>query len=218
MRRWGIVVTLFYAVIVIALLGPGLAHLAGHSPADLRDSYGSWVLWLWVVFLVAGEVLLLFLSIDTSHRRLRPRQHILLTVLIGALLLALLTAAAAWSVGVALLGDDSWVVPDSDWGVLATWAGLWLLWGGTFWLYLKDASEVLGRVLSWLLKGSVLELLVAVPAHVLVRQRGECSAPIVSGFGILTGIAVMLLAFGPGVLFLYRRRLESYGKRRQFRQ
>jgi hypothetical protein len=212
MRRWGIVISVFYAAIVVALLGPGLALIAGHQMDDVSSLYTSWVLWVWAVLLVAGEALLLFLSVDTARRRLRPRRHILLSVITGGVLFALLSAGAVWSVDVALFGDDAGLVPSSDWGVLALWGGLWILWGWIFWVYLNRHSDALEKILSWLLKGSVLELLIAVPCHVVVRQRNECSAPMVSGFGIVTGIAVMLLVFGPGVLFLYRRRLEAYRK------
>ena len=214
MRRWGIVITAFYAVIVIVLLGPGLAFLTDRPLGEVSDFYTAWVLWLWVLFLVGGEALLLFLSVDTSHRRLRPRRHILYSVLTGALLYALLSAGAVWSIDAALFGDDAITVSSSDWGIVATWAGLWIAWGWVFWLYLRHRSDAVDRVLSWLLKGSVLELLVAVPCHVLVRQRDECSAPALTGFGIVTGVAVMLLSFGPGVLFLYRRRLDAYHRSR----
>lgn len=210
MRRWGIVITVFYAAVVIVLLGPGLALLTGRPLSEVSDFYSAWVLWLWVLFLVAGQGLLLFLSVDTSHRRLRPRRHILYSLITGALLFALLSAGLVWSLDAALFGDQAITVSSSDWGIVATWIGLWLAWGWVFWLYLRQRSNALDGVLSWLLKGSVLELLVAVPCHVLVRQRDECSAPALTGFGIVTGVAVMLLSFGPGVLFLYRRRLDGY--------
>jgi hypothetical protein len=49
-----------------------------------------------------------------------------------------------------------------------------------------------GGALSWLLRGSILELLVAVPCHIIVRRRHDCSAPIITSFEIVTGIAIML--------------------------
>jgi hypothetical protein len=61
--------------------------------------------------------------------------------------------------------------------------------------------------------GSVLGLLIAVPSHVVARQRGDSSAPMVTSFGIATGIAIMLLSFGPGVLLLYKKRLNDYANR-----
>jgi hypothetical protein len=65
------------------------------------------------------------------------------------------------------------------------------------------------RAVTWLLRGSVLELLIAVPAHIITRRRHDCSAPIVTGFGISSGLAIMLLAFGPSVYLLYRKRMEG---------
>jgi hypothetical protein len=92
-------------------------------------------------------------------------------------------------------------------------AALWSGWGGIFFLYLRNSSAVVTRLSSWLLKGSVLELLVAVPCHVIVRRRGDCCAPEITGLGIATGLAVMLLSFGPGVLLLYKKRLDAYSDR-----
>jgi hypothetical protein len=78
---------------------------------------------------------------------------------------------------------------------------------------LRNSSGVINRLISWLLKGSILELLVVVPCHIIVRRRHDCSAPMVTSFGIATGIAIMLLSFGPSVLFLYKKRLDAYPPR-----
>ena len=64
------------------------------------------------------------------------------------------------------------------------------------------------------MRGSVLELLIAVPSHVIVRRRNDCCAPIVTGYGIAAGIAIMLLSFGPIMLLLYKKRIESHAVRR----
>lgn len=90
----------------------------------------------------------------------------------------------------------------------------WMAWGGIFYRYYHNAEvESWSRVwLRRVLKGSVLELLIAVPTHVVVRAREECCAPAVSFMGIVTGLSVMLLCFGPGVIFLYldrARRLRA---------
>jgi len=52
-----------------------------------------------------------------------------------------------------------------------------------------------------------------VPAHVAARERDDCCAPMFSGFGIASGIALMLMAFGPSVLFLYQDRLGRQERR-----
>lgn len=97
--------------------------------------------------------------------------------------------------------------------ILAACAILWLLWGVVFYRYARNSSDPVGKAVSWLLAGSVMELLVAVPCHVIVRRRHDCSAPTVTSFGIVTGIAIMLLSFGPSVLFLYKKRLDAYAAR-----
>jgi len=112
------------------------------------------------------------------------------------------------SIGVAVQGDKfgegTFANPFLFFGVA------WLFWGIVFYFFLRNSSRVVTRILSWLLTGSVLELLIAVPCHVIVRRRHDCSAPAATSFGIVTGIAIMLLSFGPSVLFLYKKRLDAY--------
>jgi hypothetical protein len=48
--------------------------------------------------------------------------------------------------------------------------------------------------------------------HLVVRRRSECCAGIMTGTAICVGALVAILALGPGVFFLYRRRWkETYG-------
>src|SRR5258708_6036815 len=173
------------------------------------------MVWVRIVILVSGQALLLFLSVDTSQKRLKPRADILVSCAVGAILTALLTSAVIWSLGFVIRGNDFWDhIFETNLSVLAFWAGLWLLWGILFYLYFRNSSEWVTRIISWLLKGSVLELLIVVPCHVIVRRRHDCSAPIATSFGIATGIAIMLLSFGPSILLLYKKRLDEYSTRK----
>lgn len=96
-------------------------------------------------------------------------------------------------------------------GVMFLVGVVWLAWGGVFYrYYMRAQSEDMAR--SWfnkLWRGSVLELLVALPTHILMRSKEDCCAPMVSFMGIVTGLSVMLMCFGPGVLFLYLDRARG---------
>jgi len=186
--------------------------------------YGGWPYWIWIAFLVSGQALLLFLSVDTSQKRFKPRRHIAVSVTLTSLLLAILTFAAIISLGAAIYGESFFdrrllfgMEVGQEMGLLIVLFVYlivpWTLWGILFYIYLREASGLVTRLMSWLLKGSVLELLIAVPSHILVRQRNDCSAPFLTSFGIVTGLAIMLLSFGPSVLFLYKKRLDKYKKR-----
>jgi hypothetical protein len=221
MRKWGIVISVVYAVIVLGLLAPIGILLVGDTSSlselfskDLPGVFAEWLVWVPIVAVLAGQAILLFLSVDTSFKKLRPRAHIAVSVAVTSMLFGLLAFAAFYSVGFAIRGDkfgDVFLATEAN--VLGVWAALWVLWGILFYLYFRNSSRVTERAVSWLLKGSVLELLIAVPCHVIVRRRGDCSAPVATSFGIVTGIAVMLLSFGPSVLLLYKKRLDAYAIR-----
>lgn len=221
MRKWGILISVFYALIVVGLLLPGMIFLFGGDYSksvsgfndDLGHAFGSWIVWTVIAILLSGQALLLFLSVDTSRKRLKPRAHILTSVIVTSVLLALLALAMIFSIGVGV-GRDKFMDTyfDTPGNVIICWLALWLIWGIVFYWYARNSSSVVSRAVTWLLAGSVLELLIAVPCHVIVRRRNDCSAPMVTSFGIVTGIAIMLLSFGPSVLVLYKKRLDSYNK------
>jgi hypothetical protein len=85
----------------------------------------------------------------------------------------------------------------------------WMIWALVFFRNFAKSDEpdaLVKRITRWLLRGSILELIIAVPSHVIVRRRDDCCAPIGTFWGIATGVSVMLLCFGPGVFFLFVER------------
>ena len=225
MRKWGVLITIFYVSVVLFFLVPLTGFLAEHDLGDsLTDSWPLvdgdffievWPAVIWIAVLILGQMLLLFLSVDTSFRRIQQRRHIGVSIATVALMVGMLTGVAIWSVTVAISGDE-WLDSNDalfSIGFLLAIVFPWVCWALAFRAYKVGDSDRLNRLIGWLIKGSVLELLIVVPCHVIVRQRGDCSAPMVTGFGISTGIAVMLLAFGPSVLFLYQKRLAQYRPR-----
>jgi hypothetical protein len=223
MQKWGVVISVFYALIVLGILVPVAIVLVGKDIQDLPklpraaiELYTAWETWIPIAAVLSGQVLLLFLSVDTSWRRLKSRRHIFVSCAVAGMLVALLTMSIVFCVKAGVQGDKFDHIGErtiTDAQVLGFAGFLWLCWGFVFFVYLRNSSEVVTRIVSWLLRGSVLELLVAVPCHVIVRRRGDCSAPAATSFGIVTGIAVMLLSFGPSVLLLYKKRLEGYERR-----
>ncbi len=225
MRKWGIVISVFYAVIVLGLLAPAGLILAGDTDPiktvfsqyllSMYEAQLSWLVWVPIAAVVAGQAALLFLSVDTSFKKLKPRMHVAVSATVTSMLFALLTFAVVLSLDGAIRGGNFGNgYLDTTASVIGFWIALWLLWGILFGLYFRNSSASITRAISWLLRGSVLELLIAVPCHIIARRRGDCSAPIATSFGIVTGIAVMLLCFGPSVLLLYKKRLDSYTARK----
>jgi hypothetical protein len=104
--------------------------------------------------------------------------------------------------------------PGSDLPTLFAALGMmllfWLSWALIFFHYAQSdqPDSLVRRATKWLLRASILELLVAVPSHIVVRQRGDCCAPFATFWGIVSGISIMLLSFGPGVFFLFAKRMR----------
>ncbi len=225
MRRWGILVSAVYLLLLYLLFLPLWSYLGDGSViwfVSFDDPYwdmgtaegllGLSLVPLPILALLIAQAVL-FASVDRSYRRPIPRASLKRTVWATALATGLLTTGALISVAFAI--DTAWKskLVDSETGMILlmfSWIPAWIAWGIAFKRYVDDEESLVHKMLSRLLAGSVLELLIAVPCHVYIRYKEECSAPMFSGWGIVTGIAVMLLALGPGVLLLYRKRLQQY--------
>src|SRR4051812_32961299 len=160
--------------------------------------------------LVLCEMALLFVPVRVASRRPVTRRSLWLPLLGSGCLAALLGFGASVALAEYAKLDKS--VP---WVIVGTAGAVWLAWTLVFWMMAHRTSPdaVATKLHRWLLAGSVLELLVAVPTHLVVRRRTECCAGLGTAIGIGAGILVMLLAFGPSVGFLYYRRWKQIRSR-----
>lgn len=239
MKRWAILTVFLYALALVLLTVPVVFAAFGDwgLKSDSMDIqkvlavYAEWGYWLWLAVLVAGQFLLLLLPIHLAERRLPARRPLKIPVLVTAFFLGNLVFAGMVSILCAIFKDDAFEYFDltllfnlgadqntshhSDYGVLFTMIItvliFWLVWAFVFRRATKavEPDALLKRATRWLLRGSILELIIAVPSHVIVRRRDDCCAPAGTFWGIATGISVMLLCFGPGVFYLFVERMQK---------
>jgi len=160
------------------------------------------------VVLACGLVLML-VPIGVTRRRRAPRCTIGWSIAASGLLAGGLVFGGTMAM-VELLGNAGTVNKACGPAIIAA-ASVWLIWGivFSFVVQARGAADVGMKLHHWLIAGSILELLIAVPAHIVVRRRDECCAGMATGFGICAGIVVMMVAFGPSVVILYWRRARS---------
>lgn len=235
MKRWAVYTVLIYALALLFLTAPVLyvAFAGWGSKSDgidwkaVANVYANWGYWLWLAVLLAGQVLLLLVPIDVSQKRLPSRRKLKVPVIVSAFFLANLFVAGIFSILCAVFTDNAFNVFAFDTpavdinqlpapeinpviGIFVILVSFWIIWGIIFRSYARSDSpqDLLNRATRWLLRGSILELIIAVPSHVIARRRDDCCAPLGTFWGIATGISVMLLCFGPGVYFLFVERMR----------
>jgi hypothetical protein len=234
MKKWAIFTVFLYAAAILILTVPVAAVAFGGwsksgngiSLDEILKGYAQWQYWLWLGVLVAGQALLLLLPIHIAERRLPARRPLKVPIIVSAFFLGNLCVGGVLSLLCAIFRDDGLKIIDymnpiphaligGDshffFSGMITVALFWAIWGLIFYSHAKvdDEPALLDRLTRWLLRGSILELIIAVPSHVIVRRRDDCCAPAGTFWGIATGISVMLLCFGPGVYFLFVKRMRQ---------
>jgi len=222
MKRWALVVTFLYFLIIVGLTLPVVIiafwpHINVRAE-DLGDlfSTSAWPYWVFVAVLVFSQVALLTVPVGLASRRPIKRRSLLLPILVSGLMMGSMVIGAVFSLHEFIardIGPSSWMAL----GALALGGLTWVMWTVVFYRLSRNENpaDVISRQCRFLLKGSILELLIAVPTHIVARSRDYCCAGFMTFIGIALGISVMLLSYGPGVFFLFLDRWNRLYQRRK---
>ncbi|MGA3164734.1 MAG: hypothetical protein ABSF14_01305 [Terriglobia bacterium] len=211
MKRWAVLVVLVYVLILVVLTLP-MILVAFYPAVKVHDAAGllsEWRFWVFLGVLAAGQAVMLLVPVDLAMQRPTPRRSLLWPILASGLMMGLLGAGAGFSIFEFIgknkavdLFDSSITLP------FVPVAAVWAAWALIFHRTSRGAvpMDLISRQCRYLLKGSVLELLIAVPTHIVARSRDYCCAGLLTFLGIAFGVSVMLFSFGPGVFFLFVQR------------
>jgi hypothetical protein len=167
------------------------------------------IAWAIILAIIAAQACLLIVPVRIKHQRPKARRGIWFTAIIAALLYTALLFAATMSIMMAVYGDD--ISEPVFWVIVGILPLNWIGWSVAFCLFSRsmEPESFIRRLMHWLIGGSILELLIAVPSHIIVRHRDVCCAHGLTAAGLTTGLAVIFFAFGPGLYFLYADRIRS---------
>jgi hypothetical protein len=218
MKRWAFLTIALYVVTLVVLYTP-IALFVFPRADDKMSFLGDLCLYVLPVMALFQTVLLL-VPVAVAKERPVKRRSIVVSAAFGAVPMSMLVMGFVVSLMLIIWPEDS-PVTASVGGHLLGWlgwlllGGLWLFWGIVFYRSFSsnDPRRFTSKVTAWLLRGSILEMLVAIPCHIISRQRNECCAPALSLLGIVMGLSVSLLAFGPSLFFLFAKRIQDKTQR-----
>jgi len=205
MKRWAVLVVFLYFLILVALTSP--LHLVAFYPETMHDAlwaFSEWIYWAGLGVMLVAQAVMLLVPVELSLGRPTTRRSVLWLILASGLMMGVLGAGAAMSID-EFIRKEMVVDTALPWVVLPV---LWAVWTLVFAWTSRDTApmDIVTRQCRYLLKGSILELLVAVPTHIVARARNYCCAGVSTFLGIAFGVSVMLFSFGPGVFFLFVQR------------
>jgi hypothetical protein len=212
-KRWAFLVAALYFLILAALTVPVLvlafgSELSTGTPLlQALPVYTKAPYWIWLVVMAGCQLALLCVPVRVASRRPVTRGALWPTILVAGLMMAILVMAAFFAfdefVGKGSSGTN-WI----SWIGLTAGAATWGIWAIVFGRAARTEAprDLVSRQCRLLFQGSVLELLIAVPTHIVARYRDYCCAGVMTFIGLAMGISVMLFAFGPALYFLFAER------------
>jgi hypothetical protein len=78
----------------------------------------------------------------------------------------------------------------------------------------KDEDNIYKKYLVAVLSGSLLELIITIPLHILIIKRGECLVGLLSMLGILGGFLVLMFVMGPAIFLFLIFFYKKYNKKK----
>lgn len=210
MKRWAWMVAALYAAVLLVLTVPaGLLAFAPKVPklGEAFQVFVWWPYWLWLAAMLVTQLALLAVPVRVASLRPVTQGPVWRTVLAGGFMAGTLVAGAFLSLYEFVMrnkGHGNWCL----WVAIALAVISWGVWSLVFSRLSRRQSptDLVSRQCRCLFKGSVLELLIAVPAHIVARYRDYCCAGFLTFVGLTMGVSVMLFAYGPAVFFLFAAR------------
>jgi hypothetical protein len=220
MKRWALIVAFLYFLLIVALTWPVIV-IAFWPDVDSTNFGGeiftAWPYWIFVAVLVFSQAALLTIPVGIASRRPIARRPLLLPITVTGFMMGALVIGGVFALYEFFTKGTSgstW----HFWTILAAGGLTWVMWTAVFYRLSRNENptDVISRQCRSLLKGSILELLIAIPTHIVARSRDYCCAGFMTFIGITLGISVMLLSYGPGVFFLFLDRWNRLYNRRKF--
>jgi len=227
MKRRAVFTVLLYALALLALTEPSLLiSFAGKNSLTAKraaEIYLNWGYWLWLGILIATQALFLLLPLKITEHQFIPRRILKIPCAVTAFLLANLFFAATIDILCATFKEQgvkvfSYLIPfnpslENPKGLeiviasVVTLLAFWIIWTIIFRHFADtdDPNSLLKRAIRWLSCASILELLIAIPCHVIIRRDNDL-APAGTFWGIANSLAVLLLCLSPAVFFLFAKR------------
>ena len=208
MKKVAFFVVLAYTAVLVVLTWPIL--MAAFYPAEIKEflaAFACWQYWVFIGVLLLCQAGLLLIPVRVMSRRPVSRKHVFLPIIVSGFLIGALVFGIICSL-TEFIRKGGFSSDKMAWSAIACGVTIWAVWSVVFCRLAgeQEPRSVVMQQCRRLVQGSVITLLVAVPTHIVARCRDYCCAGVYTFIGITFGLAVMLLAFGPGVYFLYAER------------
>lgn len=213
-KNWSYFILGVYFIINIVLV-MGISYFAVDKAQFSVEDYFLFGLVVAAIMFIC-QALLFGLKVDVLEKRPESRRKIGGTAIVVALLMAFITYFLFFTLLFVLFGEGEQNPLNKHnqiFGFLFFFVffASWIFWSFVFIAMgrKQTANRFMKKTMAMLIKGSVLELLVAIPSHIIMRNRHDCCAPVLSYMGIITGFTVLLFAFGPAIIVLYHYRMKA---------